>query len=277
MISCTAILAIGCDAETDQEPATETSFIDLTVESLMEEKEKEGCLVEIIDANYIGAGSYGFEEGFKATGKTVKGEFICAKFKDTHEAYLFYDDVLVDGRETGSVDFNNTMTFYIEDLFEGTIDHKGVICYYPEMLNAPDLVWTPDNYQNSDIKSLCQKYIDEGYLLKDAGTPMGEGFLACTVVEDEDYLQTSSITSRMFGVTDYANLKDDNLIPVFGCAKYEDADWARNDFVYDICDSDVDFSRNSDGAFYFSAETETAYISGFTTADGLVTVDFEAK
>lgn len=233
--------------ETEEETEAEVELSDATVKSLKEEKEADGCTIEIIDADSIGADASEFVEGFKATGGSQDGEFVCAKFTDAEVAKTFVKEVLSDG-SWGMSTFNDQTSFNVDSELEGTIDKDGVLCYYPY---SEDDTTTEDffevkaeNYNDPELQKLCQKYIDEGCTMMDAGEEV-EGFIA------------------------YANLDSDDPVTLIECLKFDSAADAKAYIEETVGGADVDFTEDADGSFTFTTESSMGSIEGSVSAEGL--------
>ncbi len=235
------------ETTTEEETEPELTFSDSEVSSQMEAKKAEGCTIEAITASDINADESAFVEGFKATGGSQDGEFVCVKFTDADAAKAHYENVMVAEAESSGIStVNGTSAFSINTEISGTITKDGVMCYYPyveEDQAATDLFTvSPDNYSDPELQKLCQQYIDEGATLLDAGEDDAEGFM---VYGDSEFIEILKFAS-------YDDAK-----------AYLDAELEGQDVVY---------VEGDDGSLSFNCETPMGNAEGSVSAEGLFIV-----
>lgn len=233
---------------TEEETEPELSFSDSEVQSQMEAKESEGCTIEVITASDIDADDSAFVEGFKATGGSQEGEFVCVKFTDADAAKSYYENVLsAEAENKGISSMNGTSAFSIDYEISGTITKDGVMCYYPYDENdqsAEDLFTvTPDKYNDPQLKELCQKYIDEGATLLDSAEAGAEGFIVYTDTGFSEFLKFEN---------------------------YDDGKAYLDAALEELGDAAT--TENADGSVEFECETPMGKATGSLSADGFFTV-----
>ena len=239
----------GTEETTTEE--TKVEFSDPTVSSLKDEKEADGCTIEVIDAAYLGASDSDFVEGFKATGGSQEGEFVCAKFTDAEVAKTFVKETMAGGTNYSMSTFNNATSFVVNEETEGTIDKNGVMCYYPyseESTASEDFFEiSADDYSDPELKDLCQQYIDEGCTMMDAGEDV-EGFIA------------------------YQNAGEESEGPLtlIECLKFDSVEDAKA-YVQEMTEgTDAEFTEKDDGSFEFTVTTNMGVAAeGSVSATGL--------
>lgn len=236
------------ETTTEEETEPELTFSDSEVNSQMEAKKSEGCTIEAIEASDINADASAFEEGFKATGGSQDGEFVCVKFTNEDAAKTYYETVLANGAENSGIStINGTSAFSVNYEISGTITGSGVMCYYPYVEEDPaatDLFTvSPDKYNDPQIKELCQKYIDEGATLLDAGEEGAEGFM---VYGEEEFTEI---------------LKFEN---------YDDGKAYLDEALAELGEATT--TENDDGSISFECVTPLGDATGSLSADGLFIV-----
>lgn len=236
------------ETTTEEETEPELTFGDSEVNAQMEAKKSEGCTIEAITASDIDADESIFVEGFKATGGSQDGEFVCVKFTDADAAKSHYENVMIAGSENNGIStLNDKSAFSIDYEISGTITSSGVMCYYPytEDDQAAEDLFTvsPDKYNDPQIKELCQKYIDEGATLLDESEDGAEGFM---VYSDSGFSEI---------------LKFEN---------YDDGKAYLDEALEEL--GDVSTTENADGSIDFKCETPLGNAEGSLSADGLFIV-----
>lgn len=240
------------ETTTEEETEPEITFSDSEVNSQMEAKKSEGCTIEAIEASDINADASAFVEGFKATGGSQDGEFVCVKFTDADAAKSHYENVMIAGSENNGIStINGKSAFSIDYEISGTITGDGVMCYYPYTENdqaAEDLFTvSPDKYNDPQIKELCQKYIDEGATLLDSAEDGAEGFIVYT---------------------------DTGFSEILKFENYDDGKAYLDEALEELGEATV--TENDDGSVEFKCETPLGNAEGSLAADGLFIVSVAA-
>ncbi|MCR5803752.1 MAG: hypothetical protein K6G47_05780 [Clostridia bacterium] len=236
------------ETTTEEETEPELSFSDSEVNSQMEAKKSEGCTIEEISASDINADASTFVEGFKATGGSQDGEFVCVKFTDEDAAKTHFETVMKEGAESSGIStMNGTSAFSIDNEISGTITKDGVMCYYPytEDDQAAEDLFTvsPDKYNDPQIKELCQQYIDEGATLLDSAEEGAEGFM-------------------VYG--------EDEFTEILKFENFDDGKAYLEESLADLGEATT--TENADGSISFECETPLGNAEGSLSADGLFIV-----
>ena len=221
---------------------------------MADEYEAMGYVVEPIMASDLGAEDYNYVEGFRMYLEEDPDTFFgWAKFDSSEDGFDFVYDVWIPNCEgyIAHEYYANTLTFFIDGLYGGSVDYNGLMEYVPYEGDGRENTASPEDFDNPDVAALCKEYQEKGFKVQ-ADTVYDNTFTAYGVNENREH------------------------IAVY-CKKYSDKETAKtyitDNFGY-MSTVEPSFEDNDDGSVSFVIDGDEAYhvfpLSGTISEDGLL-------